>query len=627
MKRTVSSEVSTKQQRDPRDARTDRVHLYGALYGIPSTLGGMTTSVLRRTANFIKYGSPLSATILTFSPNLDVEKTHDWLVKEGLMDRAVSIRNLWVDLRAMDDAAITDTFNGETPPAVIPLPTGTKEVVTKNYTRFLDGSGKVVGQVHYRDDGTLLCVDINEKKKPRRVIVHTTDGKPAVEWDRARTLYNQWLQFVINKDPALLIVDSGPIAALAHEIEPRTFRLVHFVHVSHLKSPTEGIYGDYVANRTAAFRDQEHFDYVAVQTQQQLNDMAKLGLSKARMYNIPSEIPHSAIRDPNNQDRKENQGVMAARLVELKQIGHAVEAISMVNKSSRSVTLDICGTGDQQQYLQSHIDTLGETENVHLLGHVANVTDRFSEASFSLLTSKYEGLGLAVVESMAAGCIPISYNIKYGPDEIITDGVNGYVVGEGDVAGLASKIREFQALDGETKQMMREAAVARARDYLPEQGYARWKKMLVTPIEPHVPAEFRDEEYLRIRDIAISPKEQATRISVVFEDKEEIRSRNLRLIVVARKKNRFFQAVSSSDGWQRTDGRSTYNFTLTDELFTQSKGETFDLHIRRIGGRWDSKVRLKLPSKFDMITTKNLRWYRTEYGNFSMKCLQDGSKA
>lgn len=579
----------------------------------------MTSSVLRRTANFIKYGQPLSATILSFAQDLDVTETHDRLVRAGQMNDEVVIRNLWHDLRGMEDAMILSTFDGNQPPADTPVPNGTKEVITKNYTRYLNAEGKVIGQKHYRDDGSLLLTDINERPAPRRVILHAADGTPIIEWDKARALYNQWLSWVIDKEPAVLVVDSGPIAALAHEIENRKFRLVHFVHVSHLKTPTEGTVGDYVPNRVAAFRDQEQFDYVAVQTQQQLDDMAKLGLSKIRMHRVPSDIPHSAIAEPSNPDRDEALGVVAARLVDLKQIDHSIEAISIANAAGTEVRLDVHGDGDQREFLQDRINSLGIDEHVHLHGYEPNIVRRFHNASFSLLTSQYEGLGLAVIESMAAGCIPIAYDLKYGPGDIITHGVNGYIVPEGDINALARQISEFLSLPEQDKATMREAAVDRARDFLPEQSYARWKKMLESPAKRHNPPEFRDHEYLRIRDIAVSPKEKATRLSIVFEDKEEVASKNLRLIVAARKKNRFFQAMSISDGWQRTDGRTTYNFTVADELFSQSEGETFDVYVRRIGGRWVSKVRLKVPSKFDQITKSNLRWYRTEHGNFSVK--------
>lgn len=621
IKRAVVRETPQPQALHPRDARTDRVHLYGTLWGVLEDFGGMTNSVLRRTNSFIRHGNPLSTTILTFAHQLDVSEVRDRLVGTGLLDESVIIRNLWDDLRPMTDAQLLHAFSGENPTEEIPDAHGTRETITKNYTRFLADSGKVIRQEHYREDGSRLFTDINEVKNHRRVILHNNAGEPIIEWDRARSLYNPWIQYVIDKEPSLLIVDSGPIATIAHELTDRNFKLAHFLHVSHLKHPAEGIYGQLTSNRVEAFREQEQFDIVAVQTQQQIDDMAKIGLSRKRMRLIPSELPPEAIRPADNTDRNETKGLVVARLVDLKQIDHAIDAVAKVKTTGTDITLDIAGTGEEREPLQQLIDDHGHTEDIQMLGHVNNVTDRLATASFSLLTSKFEGLGLAILESMAAGCIPITYDIKYGPAEIITHGVNGFIVPANDIDALAAQIEAFLAMPSIEKLKMRRAAIERAKDFLPEQSYERWKKSLEEPVKIHHPAPFSDPEHLRTREIAITTSRNATKLGIVFADGDNVENKNLRLIVASRSKNTFFQAVSSPDGWQRTDGRIVYNFTLSSDLFSQAEGQTFDVYVRKIGARWDAKARLKLPAPFASVEAHGLHWYRTEYGNFSVKVI------
>src|SRR5699024_7254587 len=58
----------------------------------------------------------------------------------------------------------------------------------------------------------------------------------------------------------------------------------------------------------------------------------------------------------------------------------------------------------------------------------------------SVLTSEYEGFGLVITESMTEGTPVVSYNIKYGPNEIITDGVDGYLIKNGDKSMLADRV-------------------------------------------------------------------------------------------------------------------------------------------------------------------------------------------
>ena len=49
-------------------------------------------------------------------------------------------------------------------------------------------------------------------------------------------------------------------------------------------------------------------------------------------------------------------------------------------------------------------------------------------ASFLLLTSRSEGSPLVLVEAMAAGCLPIAYDVRYGPSDLIRNGRNGFLV-------------------------------------------------------------------------------------------------------------------------------------------------------------------------------------------------------
>ncbi len=63
-------------------------------------------------------------------------------------------------------------------------------------------------------------------------------------------------------------------------------------------------------------------------------------------------------------------------------------------------------------------------------------------AAASLMTSRREGFGLAVAESLAAGTPVVTYDVDYGPAELVEDGVNGRVVADGSVEDLAGALVE-----------------------------------------------------------------------------------------------------------------------------------------------------------------------------------------
>ena len=59
------------------------------------------------------------------------------------------------------------------------------------------------------------------------------------------------------------------------------------------------------------------------------------------------------------------------------------------------------------------------------------------------MTSSFEGYPLSTLESMSRGCPVVSYDIKYGPREQISDGVEGFLVPAGDVELLAQRVIEL----------------------------------------------------------------------------------------------------------------------------------------------------------------------------------------
>ena len=87
-------------------------------------------------------------------------------------------------------------------------------------------------------------------------------------------------------------------------------------------------------------------------------------------------------------------------------------------------------------------------------------------------------LPLVLVESMAAGCIPIAYDIRYGPSDVIRDGVDGFLVAEGDVEAMAERILRLQSMSPQQREAMRAAAVVRAAEFSDAAVTARWAALL-----------------------------------------------------------------------------------------------------------------------------------------------------
>ena len=103
-------------------------------------------------------------------------------------------------------------------------------------------------------------------------------------------------------------------------------------------------------------------------------------------------------------------------------------------------TLDIYGQGDQTDYRRLMVELGIDSNRCHLNGPVEDVVKAYQESSIFVLSSRFEGFGMVLIEAMACGLPVVSFDCPAGPDEIITDGVDGLLVPSGDVHTLVEKL-------------------------------------------------------------------------------------------------------------------------------------------------------------------------------------------
>ena len=136
----------------------------------------------------------------------------------------------------------------------------------------------------------------------------------------------------------------------------------------------------------------------------------------------------------------EKRVIAVARYSHEKGIDLLLEAWSKVAKQVPEWRLDIFGDGKRTSY-EELIDKLEiDRTRCQLYGRTNDVEKEYCNSSLFVLSSRFEGFGMVLTEAMSCGLPVVSFDCPWGPRSIITDGEDGFLVENGNVDALASKL-------------------------------------------------------------------------------------------------------------------------------------------------------------------------------------------
>lgn len=312
---------------------------------------------------------------------------------------------------------------------------------------------------------------------PVTVTGHRRGGR-AETWPSIWCLYAYWLRRRYGRQRVNCLVDLPELADFLATAPPRGWAVTYVNHADHRGHRKR--WKSLTPKRGYLTLHLDQFDAAVYPTEaerQLLLDAGPRAARRARTFVIPNSVPapraERAVRDPR-------RGVMLARADRGKRLEHAIEAARLAPDIHLDLYVPEAGwTRDHRGQL---IELAADLTNVTI--HPATQdADRILESSgFLLMTSRSEGFGLTMVEAQAAGCIPVAYNVRYGPSEIITPGVTGYLVeppaDEADddraIADLAAAMR----LVVDAPESMRDACRAASLRYRPEAIAPLWADVL-----------------------------------------------------------------------------------------------------------------------------------------------------
>lgn len=283
------------------------------------------------------------------------------------------------------------------------------------------------------------------------LLIHPEDY--AYPWSSLRTdiALVRWLRSL---DGGVLVTTRPAYNLLAARLAPRGVAVVGQEH-QHLD-----------AHRPALRADMERsygrLDALTVLTSADERDYgALLTGSDTVVERIPNPLPQVDVP----VSRQEQPVVIAAgRLTRQKGFDLLVPAFDEVVRRRPEWRLRIYGSGPERAALQAQIQVLRLGDRVRLMGRSRHLERDLAAGSIFVLSSRFEGFGMVLLEAMAAGLAVVSFDCPHGPRDIVTSGEDGILVPPEDTAALAAAVVELID-DPERRRHLAEAARATARGY------------------------------------------------------------------------------------------------------------------------------------------------------------------
>jgi glycosyltransferase involved in cell wall biosynthesis len=196
-------------------------------------------------------------------------------------------------------------------------------------------------------------------------------------------------------------------------------------------------------------------------------------------------IPNIAIRPATEKAVRRQEVLAMGRLVPQKGFDLLLEAWSIALKRLPDWSLRIVGDGQLRDQLARQASTLGIETRVIFAPFSDDPFSLFSQCGIFILSSRFEGLGLVLIEAMTCGAACISFDCPNGPREVIRNGVNGLLVPAERVDALASAM----VILGENPMLrhrLGNAARSVSRKFSEPRVAARWHEVLYgqMPIAP-----------------------------------------------------------------------------------------------------------------------------------------------
>lgn len=613
MRHDSGTDFSDWLQGRPADARHSSRPVLMVTWSIQEGFGGMTAMCLKRAGLFHERGIP--SAVVTFDANPDLATIRTKLLESGRLHPDVPLLNLH-DFYAEHSPARPQ---GQTPRRA----RGSEWVESARTLRSRDGSlfyvdyrlpGHEAAAVreYHRSDGTIYLIDStlpgdgDAAADSRTLELVAPDGNVIATLDNPGKLYRRFLTDLVDLAHADVVVDSKYSAGFLWSWKhPEAVKVVNF-HSTHVAAGQDPMTGKLSTAHQKIIQNRDAWDGITFLTESQRTAFVQRFGETSNTFVIsnPVDGPRTL---PAFGDRKPNSVIHVGRFTKGKNIGELLEIVKKVATAGTPIHLDLVGDGDQRPVLEAKVHQLGVEDLVTFHGHVNDVGQRLHHARVLLLCSKFEGQSLAILEAQAHGCVPVAYDVDFGPRDVIENRRNGFLVPFGEQETAVQAVTSLLADDSLCEAMSTQGfndSVHFRSDVI----FEKWMEALDTARANRAGRDALTAANVRIAGIKFHPDGDMD-----LEVYVEIGEANLSGLCLQSRQ----RGIPDGDGVEiqpHHGDDSVFHFRLPADLRAQQPaGDALDLNL--VLGIGSMTRTIRLGASPSMQTTP----YFTVYGNLSLK--------
>lgn len=241
-----------------------------------------------------------------------------------------------------------------------------------------------------------------------------------------------------------------------------------------LLSKTKSIAAEHIARSSLPYFSKlvQRILYPFIDAMVVLSPSARENYSFCRKTHIiPNSLPFSSIL----KSKQNNKVVICVGRISIeKGIDRLIDVALKLRDDIDGWKIKIFGNGPYEDECRSLIDKLKLNDIIFLNNAVSNIHNEYLNSDILIMTSRYEALPMVLLEAKACGVPAIAYDCPEGPREIIRDGVDGFLIEDGNVDSMVEKLRLLMS-DDSLRKTYAENAVNGVEEYKDEVIAQKWQ--------------------------------------------------------------------------------------------------------------------------------------------------------